>query len=63
MRPPVFAAPPVLSHQLVPGNTYALKLVADGKYVSVDSYKTNLFASSVTIGAAEQFQIEDAARV
>ncbi len=48
------------SHQLVPGNTYSLKALVNGKYVTAANGGTNaLIAQSATVGAAEQFQIVD----
>jgi hypothetical protein len=56
-----FSAPPTLSHQLIIGNTYALKSLANGKYVTAPNNGSNsLVAQSASIGAAEQFQIVDA---
>jgi len=56
-----FAAPPLPSHQLLPGNTYSLKALANGKYVSAANGGTNpLIAQSISVGTAEQFQVVDA---
>jgi hypothetical protein len=56
-----FAAPPEFSHRLVIGNTYSLNALANGKYVTADNGGTNaLIAKSVSVGAAEQFQVVDA---
>jgi len=56
-----FAAPAVASHQLVPGNTYALKALINGKYVTAPNNGASpLIASSASIGTAEQFKIVDA---
>ena len=52
---------PTLSHQLIVGNTYALKSLVNGKYVTAPNGGTNsLIAQSVSIGTAEQFKIVDA---
>ncbi|HWD90865.1 MAG TPA: carbohydrate-binding protein [Verrucomicrobiae bacterium] len=56
-----YAAPPGLSHQLVPGNTYALQSLANDKYVTAPNNGSNsLIAQSVLVGTPEQFQIVDA---
>ena len=56
-----YAAPPVTSHQLIAGNTYALKSLVNGKYVTAPNGGSNaLVAQSVSIGTAEQFQVVDA---
>ncbi len=56
-----FAAPPTLSHQLIVGNTYSLKSLANGKYVTAPNGGTNaLIATNTSVGTAEQFQIVDA---
>jgi hypothetical protein len=56
-----FTAPPVFSHRLLPGNTYSLNALVNGKYVTADNGGTNaLIAKSTSIGTAEQFQIIDA---
>ncbi len=56
-----FSAPPALSHQLIVGNTYSLKSLTNGKYVTAPNGGTNsLIASSVSVGTAEQFKIVDA---
>ncbi len=55
-----FNAPPVLSHQLVPGDTYALTSLANGLYVAAPNGGTNpLIAASSTIGLPEEFQVVD----
>ncbi len=55
-----FAAPPLPSHQLLPGNTYSLKALANGEYVSAANGGTSpLIAQSATVGAMEQFQVVD----
>jgi fibronectin type 3 domain-containing protein len=57
----LFTASPSLSHQLVPGNTYSLKAVVNGDYVTAPNNGSNsLIASSTSVGTAEQFQIIDA---
>jgi hypothetical protein len=57
----IFAAPPVTSHQLIVGNTYALKSLVNGKYATAPNNGSNsLIAASAAIGTAEQFQIYDA---
>ena len=56
-----YAAPPGLSHQLIPGNTYALQSLSNDKYVTAPNNGSNsLIAQSVLIGTPEQFQIVDA---
>jgi hypothetical protein len=56
-----FVAPPQFSHRLVPGDTYSLSALANGKYVTADNGGTNaLIAKSFSVGAAEQFQVVDA---
>ena len=55
-----FSAPPAFSHQLVPGNTYSLKALVNGKYVTAPNGGTNaLIAQSAAVGTAEQFKIVD----
>ena len=52
-----FAAPPTLSHQLIVGNTYSLKSLVNGKYVTAPNGGTNaLIAQSTSVGTPEQFQ-------
>jgi hypothetical protein len=56
-----YSAPPGLSHQLIPGNTYALQSLANNEYVTAPNNGSNsLIAQSVLIGTPEQFQIVDA---
>jgi Carbohydrate binding module (family 6)/F5/8 type C domain len=56
-----YAAPPGLSHQLIPGNTYALQSLINDEYVTAPNNGSNsLIAQSVLIGTPEQFQIVDA---
>jgi hypothetical protein len=56
-----YAAPPGLSHQLIPGNIYALQSLANNEYVTAPNNGSNsLIAQSVVIGTPEQFQIVDA---
>ena len=56
-----YSAPPVLSHQLIVGNTYSLKSLTNGKYVTAPNGGTNaLIAQSVSIGLPEQFKVVDA---
>ena len=56
----LYSAPPAFSHQLVPGNTYSLKALVNGKYVTAPNGGTNaLIAQSAAVGTAEQFQIVD----
>ncbi|MEI9866085.1 MAG: carbohydrate-binding protein [Limisphaerales bacterium] len=56
-----FSAPPALSRQLIVGNTYSLKSLANGKYVTApNGGASSLIASSVSVGTAEQFKIIDA---
>lgn len=55
-----FAAPPVPSHQLAPGNTYSLKALANGDYVTApDGGVDPLIAQSTSVGTAEEFQVVD----
>ena len=57
----LFTATPVYSHQLLPGNTYALKSVLNGQYVSATNNGNNtLAAQGSSISAPEEFQIYDA---
>ena len=57
----LYSAPPVPSHHLIAGNTYALRSLANGKYVFARNGGSNsLAAMSVTIGTPEQFQVVDA---
>jgi len=56
----VYSAPPALSHQLVVGNTYSLKALVNGQYVTAPNNGSNaLIAQSATVGTAEQFKIID----
>ncbi len=56
-----FSAPPALSHQLVPGDTYSLNALVNGKYVTAPNGGTNaLIAQSTSVGTAEQFRVVDA---
>ncbi|WP_150107220.1 carbohydrate-binding protein [Pedosphaera parvula] len=56
-----YSAPSMLSHQLVVGNTYSLKALANGKFVSAPNGGTNaLIAGSASVGVTEQFQVVDA---
>ncbi len=56
-----FSAPPALSQQLIVGNTYALKSLINGKYVTAPNGGSNsLIAQSSSVGTAEQFKIFDA---
>ncbi len=55
-----FVAPPVLSQQLIPGNTYALNAVANGLYVTAPNNGSNaLIAQSATVGVPQEFQVVD----
>ena len=55
-----FAATPVLSHQLIPGNTYYLRSLANGKIVTAPNGGTNaLIAQSTSVGLAQEFQVMD----
>jgi len=55
-----FTAPPSPSHQLVPGNTYSLKALANNDYVTAPVGETNaLIAQNMSVGTAEEFQIVD----
>jgi fibronectin type 3 domain-containing protein len=56
----VYSAPPALSHQLIVGNTYSLKALVNGLYVTAPNNGSNaLIAQSATVGMAEQFKIID----
>ncbi len=56
-----YSAPPALSHQLIIGNTYSMKSLANGKYVTAPNGGTNaLIAQSASVGTAEQFKVIDA---
>ena len=56
-----YSAPPTLSHQLIVGDTYSLKSLANGKYVTAPNGGTNsLIAQSTSVGTAEQFEVVDA---
>jgi fibronectin type 3 domain-containing protein len=56
-----FAAPPNPSYQLVVGDKYALKSLANGKYVTAPNGGANsLIASSMSVGTAEEFLVVDA---
>jgi hypothetical protein len=56
-----FNAPPVPSHQLVPGNTYSLNALVNNKYVTAPNNGASaLIASNVSVGTAEQFKVIDA---
>src|ERR1035437_6668161 len=56
-----FNAPPTLSHQLVPGNTYSLNALVNGKYVTApNGGASSLIVSSTSVGTAEQFKVIDA---
>jgi len=56
-----FNTPPAASHQLVPGNTYSLKALVNGLYVTAPNNGSNsLIASSASVGKAESFKIIDA---
>jgi hypothetical protein len=57
----VYSAPPALSHQLIVGNTYSLKALVNGLYVTAPNNGSNsLIASSASVGTAESFKIIDA---
>ena len=57
----IYSAPPTFSHELVPGNTYSLQALSNGKYVTAPNNGSNsLVASSTSVGTAEQFTIIDA---
>jgi hypothetical protein len=56
-----YATPPVASHQLLPGNTYALKSALNGQYVSATNNGDNILAANASsVGVPEEFQIYDA---
>lgn len=54
-----FVAPPLLSHQLIPGNTYALKALNNGLFVTATNATSPLIAASPTVGVPQEFQIVD----
>ncbi|HEX7652060.1 MAG TPA: carbohydrate-binding protein, partial [Verrucomicrobiae bacterium] len=57
----IFVVPPVPSHQLLPGNTYALKSGWNGQYVSATNNGGNVLAAQASSPAVPaQFQIYDA---
>jgi fibronectin type 3 domain-containing protein len=57
----IYSASPTPSHQLVPGNTYSLQALVNGKYVTAPNGGSNsLIASSTSAGTAESFTIIDA---
>ena len=56
-----YTAPPVYSHQLLPGNTYALKSVLNGQYVSAtNNGNFTLAAQGGSVSVPEEFQIYNA---
>jgi len=56
-----FTAPPVASGQLVPGNTYSLTALVNGKYVTAaDGGLQPLIAQGTAVGLAQEFQVFDA---
>ncbi len=56
-----FPAPLAFSHQLVPGNTYSLKALVNGKYVTAPNNGSNsLIATNISVGTTEQFLVVDA---
>jgi fibronectin type 3 domain-containing protein len=56
-----YSAPPSLSHQLIVGNTYSLKSLVNGRYVTAPNGGTNsLIAQSTFVGTPEQFTVVDA---
>lgn len=56
-----YSAPPMLSHQLIIGDVYALKSLVNGKYVTApNNGASSLIAQSTIVGTAEQFKIVDA---
>ena len=56
-----FSAPPGYSHQLLPGNTYALQSLANGEFVSAtNNGNSTLAAQGASVSVPEQFQIYDA---
>lgn len=56
-----YSAPPAVSHQLIVGNTYALKSLINDQYVTAPNGGANsLVAQSSVVGTAEQFKIVDA---
>jgi hypothetical protein len=56
-----FTALPAYSHQLLPGNTYALKSALNGQYVSAtNDGDFTLAAKGGSVSVPEQFQVYDA---
>src|SRR5262249_22061299 len=56
-----FSAPLSFSHQLIPGNTYSLTALVNGKYVTAANGGTNaLIATNTSVGTAERFLVVDA---
>src|SRR5262249_4410761 len=54
-------APLSFSHQLIPGNTYSLKALVNGKYVTAANDGTNaLIATNTSVGTTEEFLVVDA---
>jgi len=57
----LFTSPQAFSHQLLPGNTYALKSLLNGQYVSAtNNGNSTLAAQGGSVSVPEQFQIYDA---
>jgi len=56
-----FSTPPSFSHQLLPGNVYALKSVLNAQYVSATNNGNNTLAARGTaVSVPEEFRIYDA---
>ncbi len=56
----LFSAPPTLSHQLVPGNSYSLKSLANGEYVTAaNGGASALIAQSTSVGTPQEFTVVD----
>jgi fibronectin type 3 domain-containing protein len=57
----LFGVPPGYSHQLLPGNTYALKSALNGEFVAAtNNGDFTLAASGASVGLPEEFQVYDA---
>jgi hypothetical protein len=54
-----YATSPALSYQLVPGNTYSLLALTDGKYVTAVNTNDSMTASGLSVGAAQEFMVVD----
>jgi hypothetical protein len=56
----LFAASPALSYQLVPGNTYSLNALVNGKYITAANSTSALIAQGTAVGPAQEFEVFDA---